>query len=63
MKTNVGAVDRFIRVAIGLLLVSLAIAGAIGWWGYIGFVPLLTGLFRFCPAYRILGLSSCPRHT
>jgi hypothetical protein len=62
MKPNVGTIDRFLRLAIGLVLVSLTIAGAIGPWGYIGVVPLLTGLLRFCPAYKALGIDSCGRH-
>jgi len=32
----------------------------VGWWGWLGVVPLATGLFRFCPMYRLLGMSTCP---
>lgn len=60
MKVNVGTADRVVRVAAGLLLIGLAAAGIIGAWGYIGIIPLLTGIFRFCPAYALLGISSCP---
>lgn len=59
MKTNVGAIDRAIRIGGGLALIGLALAGAIGPWGYIGLLPLATGLFRFCPAYRLLGMNTC----
>ncbi|WP_296228138.1 YgaP family membrane protein [Ralstonia sp. UBA689] len=59
MQTNVGTVDRVIRIAIGLLLIGLAATGRIGVWGWIGVVPLITGLVRVCPAYSILGLKTC----
>lgn len=60
MSVNVGGFDRIARIIIGLALIGLALAGVIGVWGYIGVVPLATGLFRFCPAYTLLGLNSCP---
>ncbi len=60
MKPNVGTIDRAIRIVAGLALIVLAALGTIGLWGYIGIVPLVTGIFRFCPAYRLIGLSSCP---
>lgn len=58
MKANVGFIDMFIRLFAGVVLIGLAIAGVIGPWGYIGVVPLLTGLMKFCPAYTILGVST-----
>jgi hypothetical protein len=61
MIPNVGTIDRIVRVAVGLLLISLAFSGTIGLWGYIGVVPLATGLMRRCPAYRLFGWSTCPR--
>lgn len=60
MGINVGGVDRFIRIVAGLALIALAFTGTIGAWGYIGVVPLFTGIFRVCPAYSLLGLSTCP---
>ena len=60
MKTNVGGIDRILRIIVGAVLVVLAAMGTIGWWGYIGVVPLLTGLFRFCPLYTVLGIQTCP---
>jgi hypothetical protein len=60
MNPNVGTVDRILRVAVGLALIVLAGMGKIGVWGYIGVVPLATGLFRFCPAYTLLGIRTCP---
>lgn len=58
-KTNVGSVDRILRIAIGLALIALAATGMVGVWGWVGIVPLLTGTFRFCPAYLPFGLSTC----
>jgi len=69
MKSNVGGIDRTLRIAVGLVLIVLAILDStgvarigfgIGLWGWVGAVPLLTGVFRFCPFYPILGLSTCP---
>lgn len=59
MKANVGSVDRALRIVVGLALIGAAAAGMVGLWGYIGVVPLATGLFRFCPAYLPFGFSSC----
>lgn len=58
-KTNVGNVDKLLRILVGIVLITLAITGKIGPWGYIGIVPLVTGLFRTCPAYSLLGVNSC----
>jgi hypothetical protein len=59
MNANVGTIDRVLRVVVGIVLIALAVTGQIGYWGYIGVVPLFTGLFRFCPLYRVLGLNTC----
>lgn len=56
---NVGGIDRVIRVVVGLALVVAAAMGEIGVWGWIGVIPLATGLFGFCPAYKLFGLNSC----
>lgn len=60
MKANVGNVDRLLRIVIGAALVLAAVFGLIGLWGYIGMLPLVTGIFRVCPAYSLLGMSTCP---
>ena len=60
MKTNVGSVDRVARVIIGLALIALTLTGAIGLWGWIGVLPLVTAAIGWCPAYTLLGFSSCP---
>ena len=59
MKKNEGNLDRALRVAVGLLLIGLAATNTVGVWGYIGIVPLLTGLVRVCPAYSMIGLNTC----
>ena len=60
MKTNVGTIDRSLRVLVGLVLMGLAATGTVGWWGWLGAIPLLTGVFRTCPAYSLLGVNTCP---
>jgi hypothetical protein len=59
MKCNVGGIDRILRIAVGALLVALAASNVIGLWGWLGVIPLATGLFRFCPAYTLLSMNSC----
>ncbi|MEI2770343.1 MAG: DUF2892 domain-containing protein [Candidatus Competibacter sp.] len=59
MQINVGTPDRIARIVVGLVLIALAATGTVGWWGWIGVVPLLTGIFRFCPAYPLLGINTC----
>lgn len=60
MKTNVGGIDRVLRIVAGLVLIALAATGTVGMWGWIGIMPLLTGVFQFCPAYTLFGLNTCP---
>lgn len=60
MKTNVGGIDRILRIVLGVVLIALAVTNVIGVWGWIGIVPLLTGVFRTCPAYSLLGMNTCP---
>lgn len=59
MNHNVGTTDRVIRIVAGLALIGASVLGYIGAWGWIGLVPIATGLFRFCPAYLPFGLSTC----
>jgi len=59
MRTvNIGTVDRGLRIALGIALIALLLAGAIGYWGLIGLIPLLTGMFSSCPIYSLFGVSS-----
>lgn len=59
MKANVGGVDRIIRIGAGAALVGLAATGTVDWWGWLGVVPLATGLLGWCPPYAIFGFSTC----
>ena len=58
-KINVGNTDRLIRVLAGAALVAATLGGYISNWGWLGLIPLLTGIFRYCPAYLPFGLSTC----
>jgi len=59
MKLNVGGIDRIARIVIGLVLLGLAATGAVGWWGWLGIVPLATGAIGWCPPYAIFGFNTC----
>jgi hypothetical protein len=58
LKLNEGGLDRVLRVLLGIGLLAIVFVGPKTPWGYVGLVPLLTGLFGFCPIYAILGISS-----
>ena len=60
MKRNVGPLDRIIRITLGIILIAAALTGYIGWWGWIGVVPLATGLMSSCLLYSLLGINTCP---
>jgi hypothetical protein len=60
MKSNTGGIDRILRIVAGLVLLGLTLTGNIGVWGWIGVVPLATGLIGWCPAYTLLGFNTCP---
>ena len=60
MKTNVGGFDKIARIGAGVVLVGLAATGTVGLWGWIGLMPLATGLMGWCPAYNLLGMNTCP---
>lgn len=57
---NEGTLDRALRIVLGLALVSLTFLGPKSAWGYLGIIPLITGLVGFCPLYRALGITTCP---
>lgn len=63
MKPNVGTIDRILRITLGLGLIAASVLGYIGVWGWVGLVPLATGIFRVCPAYLPMGLSTCASGT
>jgi hypothetical protein len=64
MTANVGTVDRALRFVAGLVLIAYAIPIGFlqtgwNWVGWIGVVPILTAVFSFCPAYSLIGMSTC----
>lgn len=59
MTQNVGGIDRILRIVVGLMLVVLAATGTVGWWGWLGAMPLATGLLGWCPPYAIFGWNTC----
>lgn len=59
MKSNVGGIDRILRIVIGLVLIGLTLTGTIGVWGWLGVVPLATGAIGWCPPYAIFGWNTC----
>ena len=63
MNANVGSTDRALRILAGCLLILLSMLGVIGAWGWVGLITIATGALRFCPAYTVLGLRSCPIDT
>jgi hypothetical protein len=57
---NEGTLDRTVRIVLGLAIISLAFVGPRTPIGYLGAIPVLTGLLGFCPLYRVIGLNTCP---
>ena len=62
MKLNEGGLDRVLRVIAGVGLLFLVFVGPHTPWGYLGLIPLATGLVGFCPAYALLGINTCGGH-
>ena len=60
MARNEGTIDRALRVIAGIVLIVMALRGMYTPWTWIGVVPLLTALMGWCPAYTLVGLSTCP---
>jgi len=59
MRSNVGGIDRILRLVVGIALVALAATGTVGVWGYLGIVPIATAALGWCPAYLPFGISTC----
>jgi hypothetical protein len=59
-SANEGFADRLIRIVVGLAILSLAFVGPQTPWGFLGLIPLLTGIVGFCPLYRLVGINTCP---
>ena len=59
MKSNVGGIDRVVRIVAGLALIGLTVTGVVGAWGWLGVVPLATGAIGWCPPYALFGWNTC----
>ncbi|HET9030174.1 MAG TPA: DUF2892 domain-containing protein [Candidatus Aquilonibacter sp.] len=59
--SNVGTADRALRVVLGIVLLALVFTGPHTPWGWLGLIPLLTGLFGTCALYSVLGISTKPK--
>lgn len=59
MKANVGSVDKTLRIIVGLILISLVFVGPQTPWGWIGVIPLVTGIIGWCPLYNLIGVNTC----
>lgn len=59
MIVNVHPVERIVRIALGLVLVSMAFLGPKNLWFLLGAIPLITGVLGWCPPYQLLGISTC----
>lgn len=60
MTRNEGTIDRALRIIVGLILLALVFVGPQTPLGWIGIVPLATGLLGWCPLYSLLGMNTCP---
>jgi hypothetical protein len=62
MTTNVGGIDRVLRIVVGIAVLALffVLEGNARYWALVGLVPLITGLFRTCPLYSVIGVNTCP---
>ncbi|GGK63619.1 YgaP family membrane protein [Amphritea balenae] len=61
MEKNIGAVDKALRVLVGLVLIALVFVGPQTVWGWIGVPVILIALVGWCPLYKVLGISSCKK--
>ena len=61
MRANIGKVERALRILVGLVLIGLSLGGVIGWWGWLGVIPLLTAFISFCPLYSMLKINTGKR--
>jgi len=58
MTKNVGGIDKIARIVLGLVLLALVFVGPQTPWGWVGIIPLATGLMGFCPLYPLVGLNT-----
>ena len=59
MKSNMGSIDRALQIIVGLVLVGLALTSTVGWWGWLGISPIVTGVLGHCPLYSVIGVNTC----
>ncbi len=58
-KRNEGSLDRTLRIVVGLVLIALVFVGPKTAWGWLGLIPLVTGIAGTCPLYSLLGFNTC----
>ena len=58
-ETNVGNIDRILRIVVGLALIALVFVGPKTQWGWLGIIPLATGFLSTCPLYSLIGINTC----
>ena len=61
MKTNIGSLDRVIRIIVGIFIISLLFWGPKSPWALLGLLPLATAIIGYCPPYAMLGISTCKK--
>ena len=59
MKSNMGSIDRALRIIVGLVLVGLALTSTVGWWGWLVIIPIVTGALGNCPLYSVIAVNTC----
>jgi hypothetical protein len=58
LKKNVGTMDRLVRICIGIALIAMVFLPPNIAWGWIGLVPLVTGILGSCPLYGLIGIET-----
>lgn len=60
MERNVGGIDLFLRIVLGIALLTVVFVGPTrSAWGWLGLVPLATAALQWCPLYTLLGINTC----
>lgn len=62
MKRNIHKIERVVRIAAGLAILSLVFVGPQTPWGWLGLVPFATGVMGWCPPYALFGISTCGKN-
>jgi len=63
LQSNVGSIDRVVRIVIGIALVAAAVSGTLAGpalilAGIVAAIMMVTGAVGFCPLYWLLGIST-----